>query len=136
MNEPTLPFCLETYTFFDFELWCKSKNLNPLFYNIPNYKFELENVTSILSGTSFDCKLDFGSYTDYVLKNNLNYSKESFFQYDQYINDALQKLGSGNETWRKQRNLQYWGYNYPDYLNMLLETKREKEEGKDDNKSE
>jgi len=35
----------------------------------------------------------------------------------------VQKLGSGNETWRKQRNLQYWGYNYPDYLNMLLETK-------------
>jgi len=43
----------------------------------------------------------------------------------------LQKLGSGNENWRKQRNLQYWGYNYPDYLNMLLETKREKKVDKD-----
>jgi len=95
MNEPTLPFSLETYTFFDFELWCKSKNLNPLYKNIPDYKSELESVTSILNGMSFDFKLDFGSYTDYVLKKNLSYSKEIFFQYNQYVNDIVQKLGSG-----------------------------------------
>jgi len=111
---------LDTYTFFDFELWCKAKNFPPLYSFISSYGQELELVKFL--SESFN-PLEFGSYITYITDNNLDHTSESLNLYKKKIEKIVMELGNGNEEIRKKRSLQYFGVPYYDYLAMLLDMK-------------